>query len=96
MIAVFVREENSIDAFEGFADGGEERGEFSGGETGIDEHAGAFRDEQRRVTGTAAAKNTKTHRHVVRVLKTRAAGNAKQKSGGATSGGVREGRARYP
>jgi hypothetical protein len=49
MIAMFVREENGIDAIERFTDGREQRAQTARGETGVDEHAGVFRHEERGV-----------------------------------------------
>lgn len=63
VIAVFMRDENGVDAVERFPHAREQRGEFSHGKARVDEHACAFRDEQRCVARTAATKNTKTHRH---------------------------------
>jgi hypothetical protein len=79
VIAVFVRKKNGVDAFEGLAGGGEERGEFFDGEAGVDEDARTFGHEQRGVARAAGTENAEAHGHIEGRDEARRGGRAKLK-----------------
>ena len=57
MIGVFVGDENSVEMFDGFLDGGEAGESFAFAESGVDEEAGALRLQQGDIAGATGSKN---------------------------------------
>ena len=63
VVAVLVRDEDSVEVFDVFSDSGEPSLDLAGGESGIYEDAGLGRDEQAAVAGTAAAEDVEAKIH---------------------------------
>lgn len=63
VVVVLVGQEDRVDPLQRLAGGSQHLPEAASGETGIDEHARVFGDEDGGVTGTAAAEDTEAHRH---------------------------------